>query len=101
LELLFDEIDFAGTLGEGFLNAVGVRADDDLDPVGRELGADVLAAQMAVIGFSVPGVPGFFADGGVEVFEEEVLVFGVALTPYVDAAFLCRGTGVGDFVLEF
>lgn len=100
LELLFDEIDFAGTLAEGFLNAVGVRADDDLDPVGRELGADVLAAQMAVIGFAVPGVPGFFADGGVEVLEEEVLVFGVAFAPDIDATFLCRGTGVGDFVLQ-
>ncbi|MCX6602666.1 MAG: hypothetical protein NTV52_03650 [Acidobacteria bacterium] len=100
MELLFDEIDVTGALAEGFLNAVGVRADDDLDPVGRELGADVLAAQMAVIGFSVPRVPGFFADGGIEVFEEEVLVFGVAFAPDVDAAFLCRGTGVGDFVLQ-
>ena len=44
LELLLDEVDFSGTLGERFLNAGGVGADDDLNAIGRKLGADVFAA---------------------------------------------------------
>jgi len=101
LELLFDEVDFAGALREGLLYAVGVGADDDLDAVGRKLGADVLAAEVAVIGFSVPGVPGFVADSGVEILEEEVFVLGVAFAPDVNAAFLGGGAGVRNFVLQF
>ena len=54
-----------------------------------------------MIGFSVPGVPGFVADGGDEIFEEEVLVFGVSFAPDVDASFFRGGTGVGDFVFKF
>ena len=101
LELFFDEVDLACAFGEGLFYAVGVGTEDDLNPVRRELGADVLTAEVAVVGFPVPGVPGFIADGGVEVLEEEVLVFGVAFAPDVDAAFFGGGTGVRDFVFEF
>lgn len=94
-------MDFAGAFGERLFYAVEVWPDDDLNPVGRKLRADVFTAKVAVIGFAVPGVPGFIADGGVEVLEEEVLVFGVAFAPDVDAAFFGGGTGVRDFVFEF
>ena len=72
-----------------------------MNPVGRKLRADVLTAKMAVVSFPVPSVPGFVADGGVEIFEKEVLVLGIAFAPDVDAALFGGDAGVGDFVFEF